>query len=212
MKRRIRDGPKLNGRGPRGSKSGPAPSAATPAEAPLAAIAMLPPSFILPAMVAAGLVLGWLLARWLERRHDRGTPASSEDLLDELESASSPRRHLELCIDRDALPALLDCLAGQIDSGFGPRQCRQLTRRIHAHQHRGIRSALFLIRVNGVRCDLDFHWTRDPDQRIRLRVLAVPKLLRALKRHLGAAAAPAARRPAPERPQVANSSQPAGDF
>jgi hypothetical protein len=164
-------------------------------------------SFILPAMVAAGLVLGWIFARWLERRHDHGTPASSEDLLDELETVSAPRRHLELCIDPDALPALLDCLLAQIDTGFSPRQCRQLTRRIHAHHHRGIRSALFLIRVNGVRCDLDFHWTRDPDQRIRLMVLAVPKIIRAVKRHLKCEAHPVAR-----SPQVAISSHPAGDF
>jgi hypothetical protein len=143
-------------------------------------------NFVLPSLVGAGLVFGWILALWLERRHDRGSSASSDELLDELETATTPRRSMEIRTSPEGLPALLDCIQDQIDTGFGPRQSRQLARRIRSHRHRGIRSALFLIRVNGVRCDLDFHWTRDAEDRIRLMVLAVPKIIRALRRHLKA--------------------------
>jgi hypothetical protein len=140
-------------------------------------------NFVLPAIVGAGLVFGWILALWLERRYDRTDPASSEELLDELETASNPRRSIEIRTSAEDLPPVLGCIVDQVDTGFGPRHCRQLVQRIRAHRHRGIRSALFLVRVNGVRCDLDFHWTRDPEDRIRLMVLAVPKIIRALKRH-----------------------------
>ena len=140
-------------------------------------------NFVLPAIVGAGLVFGWILALWLERRYDRTDPASSEELLDELETASTPRRSLEIRALPEELPQLFDCIVDQVDTGFGPRQSRRLIQRIRAHRHRGIRSALFLVRVNGVRCDLDFHWTRDPKDQIRMMVLAVPKIIRALKRH-----------------------------
>lgn len=139
-------------------------------------------NFVLPAIVGAGLVFGWILALWLERRYDRTDPASSEELLDELETASTPRRSLEIRAISDDLPPVFDCIVEQVDTGFGPRQSKRLIQRIRAHRHRGIRSALFLVRVNGVRCDLDFHWTRDPEDQIRLMVLAVPKIIRALKR------------------------------
>ena len=38
---------------------------------------------ILPAIVGGGLMFGWIFARWLETRYDRGYAASSEELLDE---------------------------------------------------------------------------------------------------------------------------------
>lgn len=134
---------------------------------------------IVLAIVGIGLVSGWLIARWLERRYDRANKASSEELLDELEMAYSSRRSVEVRIDPAFLPQVLDCMVEQIDSGFGEKHARQMMQRIESQ---GPRNALYPVRVNGVRSELELQWNRDPAGNVRLVVLAVPKVIRALKR------------------------------
>ncbi len=137
--------------------------------------------FILPAIVGCGLVFGWILARWLEKRYDRSTMASSEELLDGLEMAYAPRRSIELHVPPHQLPRVFECLLEHLDSGFSERHARQLIGRIEAHHSRSMRHVFFPVKVNGIRTDLDLHWSRDADDRVRLLVLAVPKVIRALK-------------------------------
>jgi hypothetical protein len=45
-----------------------------------------------------------------------------------------------------------------------------------------VRHTWFPVKVNGIRTNLDFQWSRDSDGRIRLLVLAVPKIIRELKK------------------------------
>jgi len=139
---------------------------------------------MLPAILAGGLAVGWLLARWLENRYDRRSPDSSEALLDKLETARTFRHSIEIHTAADSLPRVLDCIPEHVDAGFGVRQSRRLLRRILSHGHRGIRSALFPVRIDGVPCELDFQWTRDPENRIHVLILAVPKVIRAVKRQV----------------------------
>jgi uncharacterized protein (DUF2236 family) len=139
---------------------------------------------MLPAILAGGLAFGWLLARWLEHRYDRRNPVSSEALLAKLETARTSRRSIEIRTAADSLPRVLDCILNHVDTGFGARQSRRLLRRILSHRHRGMRSALFPVRIDGIRCELDFQWTRDAENRIRLLILAVPKVIRAVKRQV----------------------------
>ena len=134
---------------------------------------------ILPAIVGGGLIFGWIFARWLEKRYDRGNKASSEELLDELEMAYSSRRSFEIHTPPEYLPQVFGCMLGQIDSGFGEKHARQMLQRIEA---RGPSNALYPIRVNGIRSELEFQWTCDAGGRVRLLVLAVPNVIRALKR------------------------------
>jgi hypothetical protein len=68
----------------------------------------------------------------------------------------------------------------QIDSGFGEKHARQMVQRVEAQ---GPRNAIYPVRVNGVRSELEFQWSRDFDGDVRLVVLAVPKVIRALKRY-----------------------------
>lgn len=134
---------------------------------------------ILPAIVGGGLIFGWMIARWLEKRYDRGNEASSEELLDELEMAYSSRRSFEIHAPPEYLPQVFGCMLDKIDSGFGEKHARQMLQRIES---RGPSNALYPIRVNGIRSELELQWTREGDGRIRLLVLAVPKVIRALKR------------------------------
>lgn len=136
--------------------------------------------FILPAILVGGLVFGWIFARWLETRYDRVNQASSEELLDELETAYGLRRSsIELRTPFEFLPRVFGCMLDKIDSGFGEKHARQMIQRIETP---GPRHALYPIRVNGIRSELELQWSRDADGRVRLLVLAVPNVIRALKR------------------------------
>lgn len=136
---------------------------------------------IVLAIVGIGLVSGWLVARWLERHYDRANKASSEELLDELEMAYTSRRSFEVRVAPQYLPQVFDCMVEQIDSGFGEKHARQMVQRIESQ---GPRNALYPIRVNGIRTELELQWNRDAGGHVRLVVLAVPKVIRALKRFL----------------------------
>jgi hypothetical protein len=136
-----------------------------------------------PAILASGLLLGWLVAHWFERRHDRAPGGGSDSLLDELEMAWTPRRSHEIRCRAERLGHTLEILAGEVDRGFSRRQARQLHARIIAHRSRIPRHDFYHVKVAGQKTTLDFQWSRDPDDRVRLLVLAVPKIIRALKRH-----------------------------
>lgn len=162
-------------------------------------------SFIVPVIVAAGLLIGWIIARWLERRLDHSRCASSEELLDELETACTPRRSFEIRVRPDHLKPFLSCVAEQIDSGFSPRHARHLHGRMLSLRDHVVRHTWFAVKVSGIPTNLDFQWSRDPDGRIRLLVLAVPKIIRELKKqaripHPAAPALPARDRVLAGRP------------
>ena len=139
-------------------------------------------SFIVPAILAGGLLFGWMFARWLERRFDRRHSASSEELLDELETACTPRRSFEIRVRPDRVKPFLSCVAEQVESGFSPRHARHLLGRILSLRDHSVRHTWYAVKVNGIRTNLDLQWSRDPDDRIRLLVLAVPKIIRELKK------------------------------
>lgn len=139
-------------------------------------------SFILP-VVLGGFFLGWIVARWLERRLDRNRSASSEELLDELEAACTPRRSFEVRVSPDHVKRYLVCVAEQVDRGFGPRHARHLLGRIVSRNDLTMHHTCFPVKVNGIHTNLDFQWSRDPDGHVRLLVLAVPKIVRELKKH-----------------------------
>lgn len=130
-----------------------------------------------------GLVFGFLLTRRYSRRYERQGEATSEEILAELKAAYLPRRLVEIRTQVEYLPFVFECILENVDSGFGEKQVRVLLTRIDAHRPLSVRNALFPIEIGGVRSDLDFEWKRDDLDRIRLQVLAVPKVARALKKH-----------------------------
>jgi hypothetical protein len=133
---------------------------------------------ILPAIIGGGLIFGWIFARWLEKRYDRGSGAGSEGLLDELEMAYSSRRSIEIRTTPESLGQIFGCIVEKIDSGFGEKHARQMLQRIESRDRS---YALYPIRINGIRSELELQWTRDPNGWVRLLVLAVPNVIRALK-------------------------------
>jgi hypothetical protein len=151
-------------------------------------------SFIVPAILAGGLLFGWIFARWLERRFDRSRSASSEELLDELETACTPRRSFEVRVRPEHLKPFLSRVAEQVESGFSDRHARHLHGRIVSRNDHAVHHTWYAVKVNRIRTNLDLQWSRDPDGRIRLLVLAVPKIIRELKKQ---AKAPVPAAPAP---------------
>ncbi len=137
---------------------------------------------ILPAIVGCGLVFGWFLARAMEKRYDRGKLSSSDEILDELELAYTPRRGIEIRTPAEYLPFVFGCILENVDSGFEDRQVRTLLDRIVEEQPHLTRKALIPVKVSGVRSEIDLQWSRDNEDRVRLFVLAAPKVIRALKK------------------------------
>lgn len=137
---------------------------------------------ILPAIVGCGLVFGWFLARAMEKRYDRGKLSSSDEILDELELAYTPRRGIEIRTPAEYLPFIFGCILENVDSGFEDRQVRTLLDRIVEEQPHLTRKALIPVKVSGVRSEIDLQWSRDNEDRVRLFVLAAPKVIRALKK------------------------------
>ena len=137
---------------------------------------------ILPAIVGCGLVFGWFLARAMEKRYDRGKLSSSDEILDELELAYTPRRGIEIRTPAEYLPFVFGCILENVDSGFEGRQVRTLLDRIVEEQPHLTRKALIPVKVSGVRSEIDLQWSRDNEDRVRLFVLAAPKVIRALKK------------------------------
>lgn len=147
---------------------------------------------ILAAIIGGGLIFGWILARWLEQRYDRRNTSSSEELLDELELAYTSRRSIEIRTPTEYLPLVFDSILEKIDSGFGEKHARQLLQRIESN---GPRHAIFPIRVKGIRSEIEFQWNPDPEGRIRLLVLALPAVIRAVNRQAKRLPRPAAAEP-----------------
>ena len=137
---------------------------------------------ILPAIVGCGLVFGWFLARAMEKRYDRGKLSSSDEILDELELAYTPRRGIEIRTPAEYLPFVFGCILENVDSGFEDRQVRTLLDRIVEEQPHLTRKALIPVKVSGVRSEIDLQWSRDNEDRVRLFVLAAPKVMRALRK------------------------------
>lgn len=137
---------------------------------------------ILPAIVGCGLVFGWFLARAMEKRYDWGKLSSSDEILDELELAYTPRRGIEIRTPAEYLPFIFGCILENVDSGFEDRQVRTLLDRIVEEQPHLTRKALIPVKVSGVRSEIDLQWSRDNEDRVRLFVLAAPKVIRALKK------------------------------
>ena len=138
--------------------------------------------FILPAIVCCGLVSGWFLARALEKRYDRARFSSSDEILDELELAYTPRRGIEIRTQTEYLPFVFGCILENVDSGFEDKQVQTLLDRIVDQEPHMTRNALIPVKVSGVRSEIDLQWSRDGEDRVRLFVLAAPKVIRALKR------------------------------
>ena len=138
--------------------------------------------FILPAIVCCGLVSGWFLARALEKRYDRARLSSSDEILDELELAYTPRRGIEIRTPTEYLPFVFGCILENVDSGFEDKQVQSLLDRIVDREPHMTRNALIPVKVSGVRSEIDLQWSRDSEDRVRLFVLAAPKVIRALKK------------------------------
>jgi hypothetical protein len=141
---------------------------------------------ILPAIVCCGLIAGWILARALERRYYRGKQASSEEILDGLELAYTPRRGIEIRTQTEYLPYVFGCILENVDSGFEDKQVRNLLDRIEEQRPNGAKNALIPVKVSGVRSEIDLQWSRDSENRVRIFVLAAPKVIRALKKQVKA--------------------------
>ena len=127
------------------------------------------------------VLLGWLIRRRLVREYERLGESTSEEILDELETAYSPRQTVRIHTQVEYLPFVFESIREIAENGFDDKQMLSLLKRIEIHRPHEVRQAVFPIEVSGKRSDLYFQWSRDPNDRINLRVTAAPKIARALR-------------------------------
>lgn len=128
-----------------------------------------------------GLALAWIWRRrWLQR-YERLGEATSEEMLAELAKAYAVRQSVVIRTPTEYLPFVFECIREVVDGGFGDKQMLSLLERIDTHRPHEVRQAVFPVEVNRRTVDLHFKWARDDVDRIRLRVTAAPKIIRALR-------------------------------
>lgn len=138
---------------------------------------------LLIALTVWGLtvLLGWLIRRRLVQEYERLGESTSEEMLDELETAYSPRQTVRIHTQVEYLPYVFERVREITENGFDDKQMLSLLERIETHRPNERRQAVFPIEVSGKRSDLHFQWTRDASDRIELRVIAAPKIARAMR-------------------------------
>lgn len=129
----------------------------------------------------AALALGWLLRRRLLEKYERLGESTSDEMLAELAGAYAPRRGIRIVTPTEYLPFVFEGIREVVDAGFDDRQMRSLLERIDRHRPHDFRQAVFPVVVGGRRSDLLFQWSRDAGDRIRLRITAAPRIVRALR-------------------------------
>lgn len=129
----------------------------------------------------AALALGWLLRRRLLEKYERLGESTSDEMLAELAGAYAPRRGIRIVTPTEYLPFVFEGIREVVDGGFDDRQMRSLLERIDRHRPHDFRQAVFPVEVGGRRSDLLFQWSRDAGDRIRLRITAAPRIVRALR-------------------------------
>lgn len=142
------------------------------------------PTFFAVAMLAIWwlvVLLGWLMRRRMETEYERMGESSAEEMLDELETAYSPRQTVRIGTQTEYLPFVFESIREIAENGFDDKQMLSLLKRIEFHRPHEVRQAVFPIEVAGKTSDLHLRWSRDASDRIELRVTAAPKIIRALR-------------------------------
>jgi len=137
----------------------------------------------LAGLVLWGLVilLCWLVRRRMVQDYEKLGESTSEEILDELEKAWAPRQTVRIYTQVEYLPFVFESIREITENGFDDKQMLSLLKRIEIHRPHDVRQALFPIEVAGKRSDLHLQWSRDPSDRIELRVTAAPKIAKALR-------------------------------
>lgn len=129
------------------------------------------------------LFLIWLLRRRCERKLDALGECSSEEMLEELDSAFTPQARVTIRTQTEYLPFVIETIREQIDHGLEDQQVRTLIERIDHQRPHHERRAVFPVESKGVTSNLALEWVRDDRDRIELRVHAAPEIIRALREH-----------------------------
>jgi hypothetical protein len=142
------------------------------------------PKLIVWAILVAwpvGLALAWIFKRRLAERYERLGESTEEEMLGELATAYAVRRRIEIRTPTEYLPFVFEGIREVTDSGFDDKQMHSLLERIDHHRPHDFRQAVFPVETGGRSSDLLFQWARDEGDRIRLKITAAPRIIRALR-------------------------------
>ena len=135
---------------------------------------------ILFSIVAVLSMTGAALVRWLADRPSNNGDYSSDEILDELDSAFPDRASIEISTTLEYLPMLFERIHLTTDGGFPEHQVAALLHRMSNQRPKVARYAVFPIEIGKVNSDLDLKWFRISEDRIHMLVTAVPEVIQAL--------------------------------
>ena len=127
------------------------------------------------------LIAAWGLNRRWRLRYERLGESSSEEIIDELQRAYTKRCCTVIRTSTEYLPFVFEWIREVVDSGFDELQTQTLLGRIDYHRPGDFRQAVFPVEVGGRTSDLLFQWSRDSGDRVRIRITAAPKVIRAIR-------------------------------
>lgn len=136
---------------------------------------------ILFAIAGCISLLGTLLIKWLSNRPLDHKEYSPDEIIEELESAFVERSTAEVITTIEYLPMVFEKVSASIDTGFPDSQIAALIHRISTQKTYRVRSAVFPISINSVASDFDVQWVRPSEDKVQMRIEAVPELIRAIE-------------------------------
>lgn len=129
------------------------------------------------------LAMMWWMRRHCTRKLEQLGECSSEEILEELDSAYTPQAGITIRTQTEYLPFLVESIREQIDHGLDDQQVQSLIARIDHQRPHHERHAVFPVENGGITSNLALEWVRDTEDRIELKVRAAPDIIRALKKH-----------------------------
>jgi hypothetical protein len=131
--------------------------------------------------LALGMI--WWMRRRCDRKLERLGECSSQEILEELNSAYAPQGGITIRTQTEYLPFLVESIREQINQGLDDQQVQSLIARIDHQRPHHERHAVFPVENDGTTSNLTLEWVRDTEDRIELKVRAAPAIIEALRKH-----------------------------
>ena len=133
------------------------------------------------AIVLLVILISRPIAWWLVHRPEKQKVCSPEEVSSEIENAFVYRDELTFVASTEYLPVVFEKIHLAVDGGFSTKQIEMLVHRIDFHRAHEPRYAAYPVDFEHHSSDLEFQWIRDNADRVKMKIIAVPRLLNAAR-------------------------------
>lgn len=140
---------------------------------------------LIPVILAIGflvILLARPIAWWLVHRPEKHRVYSPDEMSTEIEQAFVDRMAFIFVASSEYLPVVFEKIHLAVDGGFSAKQMEMLVHRIDYHRAHEPRYAAYPVEFDHQCSDLEFQWVRDHEDRVKMKIIAVPGLLEAAQK------------------------------